>query len=174
MAINWQRYGKIGIGVGITAWLMGLFWGYVVGGGQAQSTIDFGLITEGVKARIASGVDATIAEQIIGYLNGLIPFDLMGLVMLALSGAVIVIVGAFVLQFLPVAGLKRTSFSRLVSMTVLGTIVVGLILSFIAGESLALPTFNAVVTMVIYFAIVAVVYGFLARLKISKKIFLEA
>ena len=178
---------QIGIGLGATSWILGMILTLLGKSGITglQSSLAIAPIAEGVKQNIQSGINTSLAAKIIGWLNGLPLFDFMGLLTLALGGFLIVWIGSFIFDWLVstfkgLAWFAKTPIRNLVSIAVIGTIVSAWIVTIWSNSGLSgikLPAFTAVLTMVIYFTIVAFVYGALA--KVSKgtqaeKVFIEA
>ena len=177
---------QIGIGLGIVSWLLGMILTLFGKSGITglQSSLSIAPIAEGVKQNIQSGINTSLAAKIIGWLNGLPLFDFMGLLTLSLAGFLIVLIGSFVFDWLVdkfknLAWFAKTPIRKLVGIAVIGTIISGWIVTIWSNSGLSgikLPAFTTILTMVIYFAIVALIFGALA--KVSKdtqaaKVFIE-
>jgi len=164
MAIDIQKSLRVGFGVGITAWLISFVYNMFATVGGIQASLNLAPITDSVKQQIQAGINTDLASRIIGWLNGVLPISLMGLITLAVAGALIVLAGTWLINVIPVKQLREgKSLRRLVTITVIGSLGLGLLVSFFAGNP-SLPAFSAAISMVIYFTIVAFVYGVIANL----------
>lgn len=164
---------QIGVGLGVSSWILGLLLTLLGKSGVTGLQSSFGIapIATGVKQNIQEGINTSLAAKIIGWLNGLPFFDLMGLLTLAISGFLIVWIGSAIFDWLintfkNLAWFGKTPIRKIVSIAIIGTIVSGWIVTIWSNMSLTgikLPAFTAILTMVIYFAIVALIYGGLAK-----------
>ena len=161
---------QIGVGLGASSWLLGMLLTLLGKSGVTglQSSLNIAPIAEGVKQNIQSGINTSLATKIIGWLNGLPLFDLMGLLTLIFSGFLIVWIGSGIFDVLPknFDWFRKTPLRKLVSIATIVTIISGFIVTIWSNNAISgvkLPAFTAVLTMVIYFAIVAFVYGVIAK-----------
>ena len=161
--VDYVKTARFGAGIGILtyilAWAVGFF---IKNGGSPQATLDFiPTLTEGVKTNIQQGIDTSFASQMLGWLSGITPFNLMALITVAIAGVIIAVVGVFVVNAIGNTAvgkfINRTMIRKIVGIIVVGSIIVTFSISLFAGSP-QLPAFMATVTMVIYFTIVAFVY----------------
>ena len=178
---------QIGAGLGVSSWILGIVAAALGKSGITglQSSLAISPIADGVKQHIQSGINTSLAAKIIGWLNGVPLFDFMGLLTLVLGGFLIIWIGSFIFDWLTntfkggMAWFSKGTIRKFVSITVLGTIVSGLMVTILSNMGIAgvkLPAFATVLTMVIYFTIVALVYGALAKASkntSASKIFIE-
>ena len=178
-----QKAFQVGVGLGVSSWVLGMLLTLLGKSGITglQSSLGIAPIAQGVKQNIQVGINTSLAAKIIGWLNGLPLFDFMGLLTLAVGGFLIVLIGSAIFDALPknFDWFRKTPLRKFVSLTVVGTIVSGWVVTIWSNMSLTgvkLPTFTAVLTMVLYLVIVAFVYGVIA--KVAKgtqaaKVFIE-
>ena len=181
-----QKAFQVGVGLGATSWILGMLLTLLGKSGITglQSSLGIAPIAEGVKQNIQSGISTSLSAKIIAWLNGLPLFDFMGLLTLIVGGFLIVLIGSAIYDWLiatfkQLAWFNKGEIRRFVSIAVLGTIVSGSIVTIWSNANVSgvkLPAFTAVLTMVIYFAIVAFVYGVIV--KVAKgtqaaKVFIE-
>lgn len=168
-----KKYGTIGIGFGIVAYILSLIYTKLLPMIGLNSALDLTPIKEGFKSQLESGISQDLSGKLLGYLSG-IPINFAGLAYLVVAGIIVAIVGGFIVDMIPRKFFfVKTGTWRLVSIGVLGTLVSGFIVTFLNKEALAIPEWQVVVSMAGYFLVVAIVYGFLAKLKVGKKVFLE-
>jgi len=169
-----QKAFQIGVGVGVTSWILGMLLTLLGKSGITGLQSSFGIapIAQGVKQNIQAGINTSLAAKIIGWLNGLPLFDFMGLLTLAVSGFLIVLIGSVLFDWLTntfkanFAWFSKGPIRKMVSIATIGTIVSGFGVTIWSNSSISgvkLPAFTAVLTMVLYFAIVAFVYGVIAK-----------
>ena len=159
-----KKTNMFGIVIGVLTYLLAQAAAFVFkGSGQIQATFNIAPLTEGVKQQIQAGVSTDLASRIIGFLNGLPGFDVMGLLIIGLAGLVIANIGVLVVdRFKGLKDFANTPIKKIVTITVIGSVIAGAIVSFMAGNP-ELPAIMATITMAIYFTIVAFIYVFIAR-----------
>ena len=168
MAIDYRQWGMVGVGVGIVSYVLAWVYSWIFGEAGAGS-ITFATLDVNVRQQITSGVDKSIGTQVLnlfgGNFNG-IAGGMFGAAIMAIIGAVLlVIIGRFVYEYVPFG---KTANTRLIAVLLYGSIIGGAIVSFWTGAAVKIPTVNAIVTMAIYFFIVALVYSGLSNTQFGR------
>lgn len=174
MGIDIIRSARIGAVVGVLSALVGKAYNMFSSGGQIQASLDLAPLGDGVKQQIQAGVPTDLSGKIIAWLNGILPLSVEGIITLAIAGALTFVIGALAVNAINNAFFSKTALRRIVSMAVLGSIASGIILSIMSGGGLVIPAIGAIIALVVYYVIVALIYNLLGKVQALKKVFVEA
>lgn len=157
---------KVALGVSVVAWLLTWLYSSILKFlGTTIATISFSAIDINVGNQISSGINTSLAGKYIGSLIGSVPVGLQTFILLLVSAVIVVALGNWInKQVGDFGGSENQKFA--VDLT-FGSIAVGLIVGFMSGGvSGATGSFaiGAGIATLIYFLIVAFVYGMLRSL----------
>ena len=101
MAVDYNKTIRFGAGLGVVTYLLTQAVGFFVkNAGDSQATLSFiPTLTEGVKQNVQSGINTDIASQLLAFLSGINPFNIMGLITIVVAGIILAVVGAFIVHY---------------------------------------------------------------------------
>ncbi len=145
-----KRSWKLGVAVGLVSTLLAKLTPMIPALNIQMATID-------VRSQAIQGLDTTITQKILAFLNGFV--SLPGVVLAIITGILLVMVGKLIFEFVRENfGLK---VKNIYEKTVLTLLFGWIVLSLIAQLSLKLPAWTTFAAVAIYFIIttVIIVYG---------------
>lgn len=162
----------LGAGLGAVSWALGRFYSWIIPSkGIATATFStFPLdlpLGINVKQQILTGVDKSLASQLLATLGGGEISAMMGIIMALIAGIVVAFVGVYTVNFLksqkfPLTG--KNSIGKITAIMVWGTIISGGIASFLGGTFITIPALGFVIALIIYYLIVGWAYVLLRNL----------
>ena len=97
----------------------------------------------------ATGITPTIGTKIISILQSIVAFDIPSIVAVWLTASVLILVGTYVMEYLPLPA-GKADWTRLALVLLYGTAVFWIIL-----VGLEVPSLNALVGLAVYYGAVA-------------------
>lgn len=162
----------LGAGIGLVSWGLGRVYGWFLqaSGSEGLATATFSTspidlpLGINVKQQILSGVNTDIASKLLEAIGGgnNIP-AMMGLTIAIIAGIVIAFVGKFTIDALKGAKIPlpvgNKPVGKITALMVYGTLVSGVIISFLGKQAIAIPALGFVIAVVIYYIIVGWAYA---------------
>ena len=162
MAMDFRKIAGVGASVGLLSLGLGKLYNAIVPEG-GLTTVSFAIIDVNVGQQISAGIKTDLASRVLGFLSGAnIPLP-MALITSIIAGIIIVWLGVLAVGFVKGFGLPtgKTAMGQLAAVLFYGSLFGGVVVGLI-GNSIdsTIPVLGTVIAMLIYYMIVAVVYGF--------------
>ena len=156
-------YAKLGFFAGLVALALS-FLGKIVPIVQ----LTFSTVNINVRQQIQAGVDTGFGTKVVQYLHGILPTSLTGVITVVVSAIAVAIIGGIIYENVIKYRPKRESF-RIALVFLYGSVIVGLITGAMGLSQLGVGFLGSIIAMLIYFAIVGLILGWLeSRFSIFK------
>ena len=107
---------------------------------------------------LATGVTSTVGSAVLNFINGIIEFDIASLFMLYISAVIIVLVGAFAIDYVQVLPKGKTNWQRLTLILLYGTAVMYILL-----VGFKMLSWSNLIGIVIWYSVVALSVGLVEK-----------
>lgn len=171
--VDYKKWAMVGAGAGFVSWLLAWAYSLIFGQGGAGTVTFVSIGDINVRNQILTGIDTSLASQILNTFGGnfgAIAGGAFGALIIAMLGGVaIVLIGRIIYEGLPFA---KTPKGKLIAVLLYGSFVGGWLTSFLTKSGgVKLPAVNVILAMLIYFGIVAAIFGWLSESEMGSKYF---
>lgn len=151
MALEFKRilkdWFKPGIEYGLIATLLSLIVGFLK---LPLVNVTFSAIDINVRNQLVVGGSTNLGAKWLGFLSGIVGFDMPTIVVTLVSGLLVMYLGRIVYTWLPNA---KTPVGRLTTVLVVGSLLSG----FLASWVFTLPAFGVIAGLVIYSVVISLI-----------------
>lgn len=159
-----EKIAMLGASVGLTSLALGRLWEKVFEGVAVQFSV-LPAIDINVRQRIAEGVNTDVISKLLAILSGGRIELLPAIIISIIAGITVVFLGSFAVDFisknLKMLPTGKKPIGKMVALLFYGSILGGLIVGLLSS-TLNLPSVGVALSMIMYYAIVGLVYGFIA------------
>jgi hypothetical protein len=164
--VNNTRMVMLGLGIGSTSWLLSRLYG-LFASDKALATVTFSTLNVDVSKQISQGVSTDIVSKLLSMLSGGTVKVIPSLLMAIMAGIVLIYIGSWITNFIrsnvKILPTGKKPIGKLVYVLFYGSVVGGLVMGWIGSTLNGLPAIGTALAMIIYYTIVAVVYGFIQQ-----------